>query len=247
MGLLDGAVALVVGGARPTGMGAAEARRFAAEGAQVVIADVLDDLGERTAADIDGCSYAHLDVTSERDWTTVVEDVVGRAGRLDVMVNNAGMYTGRRIVNVSLDEWERMVAVNQTGTFLSLKVAGAAMVACGNGGSMVLVSSTAGLVGKYGGASYTASKWAVRGISRVAAKELGPHGIRVNSLYPGFIQTEMFDQATKNMERDDILSSIPLGRVGEPDDIAKVALFLASDLASYCTGQEFVVDGGNHG
>jgi 3alpha(or 20beta)-hydroxysteroid dehydrogenase len=242
---LDGKVALIVGGAR--GMGAEEARLLCDEGVSVMVADILDEQGEKLAASLPRAEYHHLDVSSESDWDAAVAETVARFGRLDVMVNNAGIYTGRRIVNVSLDEWNRMIAVNQTGVFLGMRAAGRAMIDCDNGGSIVNISSVAGLRGPWGGVSYVASKWAVRGMSRVAAKEFGPHGIRVNSIYPGFIQTDLLDQATTNMNRADMVSSIPLGRIGEASEVATVVLFLAGAESSYCSGQEFVVDGGHFG
>jgi 3alpha(or 20beta)-hydroxysteroid dehydrogenase len=242
---LDGKVALIVGGAR--GMGAEEARLLCEEGASVMVADILDEQGEKLAASLSRAEYHHLDVTSETDWDEAVAATVSRFGRLDVMVNNAGIYTGRRIVNVSLEEWNRMIGVNQTGVFLGMRAAGRAMIDCRNGGSIVNISSVAGLRGPWGGVSYVASKWAVRGMSRVAAKEFGPHGIRVNSVYPGFIQTDLLDQATKNMDRAEITASVPLGRIGEASELASVVVFLAGDESSYCSGQEFVVDGGHFG
>jgi 3alpha(or 20beta)-hydroxysteroid dehydrogenase len=245
MSQLDGKVALIAGGAQ--GMGAAEAALLTSEGATVVIGDILDDVGAATAHSLPRARFHHLDVSSEDDWEQVVGETIGQLGRLDVMVNNAGMYTGRKIVNVALDEWNRMIAVNQTGVFLGMRSAGRAMIEAGNGGSIVNISSVAGLRGPWGGISYVAGKWAVRGMSRVAAKEFGPHGIRVNSVYPGFIQTGMLDQATTNMDRGEIVKSVPLGRIGDASEIATVVLFLAGDMSSYCSGQEFVVDGGHFG
>ncbi len=242
MGKLSGKVALVTGGAR--GQGAEEARLFAAEGATVVVADVQDELGEQTAGTIEGAEYAHLDVTSEADWERVVDDIVARHGRLDVLVNNAGIYSGGTLVNVTLEEWNRTIGVNQTGVFLGMRTAAKAMIAAGNGGSIVNVSSIAGMMAFYGGTSYGASKWAVRGMTKVAAKELGKHNIRVNSIHPGFIDTDMLHEASFS---EGMLKAVPLKKVGTVADIANMALFLATDDSSYCTGQEFVVDGGVHG
>jgi 3alpha(or 20beta)-hydroxysteroid dehydrogenase len=243
MGQLDGKVALITGGAR--GQGAAEGELFAAEGATVVLADVLDEQGERTAGGIPGADYRHLDVTSEAGWDEVVADVVARHGRLDVLVNNAGIVTGHKLVNVPLEEWERTIAVNQTGVFLGMRAGARAMLEAGNGGSIINISSVAGLVGIFGSTSYSASKWAVRGMTKVAAKELGPKGIRVNSIHPGYIATDMLDLVGDDREK--MARSVPLKRVGEPIDIARTALFLASDASSYITGQELVVDGGTYG
>jgi 3alpha(or 20beta)-hydroxysteroid dehydrogenase len=243
MGQLDGKVALITGGAR--GQGAAEGELFAAEGATVVLADVLDEQGEQTAGSIPGADYRHLDVTSEAEWDRVVADVVARHGRLDALVNNAGIVTGHKLVNVPLEEWERTIAVNQTGVFLGMRAGARAMLDAGNGGSIINTSSVAGLVGIFGSTSYSATKWAVRGMTKVAAKELGPKGIRVNSIHPGYIATDMLDLVGDNREK--MARSVPLKRIGEPIDIARTALFLASDASSYITGQELVVDGGTYG
>jgi 3alpha(or 20beta)-hydroxysteroid dehydrogenase len=242
---LDGKVALIAGGAN--GMGAAEVRLLAQQGALVVAADIADDDGELLAKEIPAVEYLHLDVTSEHQWDEVVADVVDRHDGIDIFVNNAGIYAGRAITKLALEDWDRTIAVNQTGVMLGIRAVGRAMIARGLGGAIVSISSVAGLNGPYGGTSYCASKWAVRGMSRVAAKEFGPHGIRVNSIYPGYIQTDMLDVAIKGMDRDKIIDSIPLRRIGQPTDIADVVLFLVSDLSAYCTGQEFVVDGGIHG
>jgi 3alpha(or 20beta)-hydroxysteroid dehydrogenase len=247
MAKLQDRVALITGGSR--GQGAAEGRQFVGEGATVVLADVLDEEGERTAAEV-GAEYVHLDVASEEGWDAVVADVVARHGRLDVVVNNAGILRASQLVNQSLEEWNLVVAVNQTGVFLGMRAAGRAMIAAGNGGSIVNISSVAGLEGVFGSIAYSATKWAVRGMTKVAAKELGRHGIRVNSIHPGLIATDMtadFPAFSSDDKRARAERNIPLRRVGVPEDIAEMVLFLASDAASYCTGQEFVVDGGSHG
>ena len=183
VGLLDGRVALVTGGAR--GQGAAEARLFADEGATVVLADVLDEVGEQTAAGIADASYRHLDVTSEEDWQAVVDDIVETHGRFDVLMNNAGIFKGAQLVKTDTDLWNRMLAVNQTGVFFGMRAGAKAMIAAGNGGSIINTSSIAGTTGVFGSTAYGATKWAVRGMTKVAAKELGRHGIRVNSIHPG--------------------------------------------------------------
>ncbi len=247
MAKLQDRVALITGGAR--GQGAAEGRLFVAEGATVVLADVLDEEGERTAAEA-GAEYVHLDVASEEGWDAVVADIVARHGRLDVLVNNAGILRASQLVNQSLEEWNLVVAINQTGVFLGMRAAARAMVAAGNGGSIVNISSVAGLEGVFGSTAYSATKWAVRGMTKVAAKELGRHGVRVNSIHPGLIATEMtagFPAFSNDEKRARAERNIPLRRVGVPEDIAEMVLFLASDASSYCTGQEFVVDGGSHG
>jgi 3alpha(or 20beta)-hydroxysteroid dehydrogenase len=243
-GVLAGKVALITGGSR--GQGAAEARLFAAAGAKVVIADVLDEAGAQTATET-GAQYVHLDVTSEDEWQAVVDDVAAAHGRFDVLVNNAGILRGATLVKETLEQWHEVLAVNQTGTFLGMRTAARAMIAAGNGGSIVNISSVAGIAGTFGSTSYSASKWAVRGMAKVAAKELGRYGIRVNSVHPGFIQTDMtadFPEMHDEDRRRRTERGTPLQRLGVPDDIANVVLFLASDASSYCTGQEFIVDGG---
>jgi 3alpha(or 20beta)-hydroxysteroid dehydrogenase len=247
MGRLDGKVALISGGAR--GQGAEEGRLFACEGATVVLADLLDDLGTQTAARIEGASYMHLDVRREHEWNAVVGDIVERYSRLDIVVNNAAIDLERSLVDTSLDEWNQVLAVNQTGVFLGTRTAARAMIAAGNGGSIINISSVAGLEGLKLHTAYGATKWAMRGMTRTAAQELGKFGIRVNSVHPGIIETEFTaelksfkDPATRaKMER-----GIALRRYGSTDDVAKLVLFLASDEAGYCTGQEYLVDGGIH-
>jgi 3alpha(or 20beta)-hydroxysteroid dehydrogenase len=246
MARLDGKVALITGGAR--GQGAAEGRLFTDAGATVVLADVLDEPGERTAGEL-GAEYLHLDVTSEDEWDKVVAHVVDRHGRLDVLVNNAGILRGSQLVNQTLDEWNLVMAVNQTGVFLGMRAGARAMIAAGNGGSIVNISSLAGLEGVFGSTAYSATKWAVRGMTKVAAKELGRYGIRVNSVHPGLIATDMtasFPAFSNDEKRERAERAIPLRRIGVPEDIGNMVLFLASEEAGYCTGQEFVVDGGSH-
>jgi 3alpha(or 20beta)-hydroxysteroid dehydrogenase len=243
---LAGKVALISGGGRARGQGAAEGRLLASRGATVVLADVVDEEGERTAGEIEGAEYAHLDVTSEADWDAVVGDIVQRHGRLDVVVNNAGIARMGRLVNVTIDDWDRTIAVNQTGVFLGMRAGARAMIEAGNGGSIINISSVAGMEGLFGSTAYAASKWAVRGITKVAAKELGRYGIRVNSIHPGYIETDMLAQGGFD-DREKLARRVPMGRIGRPEDIANTVLFLAGDSSSYVTGQEFVVDGGIHG
>jgi len=247
MGRLDGKVALITGGAR--GQGAEEGRLFASEGATVVLADVLDEEGERTAAEIAGADYRHLDVRSEPEWDRVVADVVSRHGHLDVLVNNAAIDLIKRLDATTMEEWDRVIAINQTGVFLGMRTAAKAMMAAGTGGSIVNISSVAGLQGVTGHGAYTGTKFAVRGLTKVASKEWGRHGIRVNSVHPGLIETPMTADLrafTDPNTRAKAERNIPLGRMGQPLDIAQMVLFLASDESSYCTGQEFTVDGGVH-
>lgn len=247
MGRLDGRIAIITGGAR--GQGAEEARLFAAEGATVVITDVLDEAGIACAADIPRASYVHLDVRSEIEWESSVAAVIAKHGHIDVLVNNAGVDLAKRFELTTLEDWERVVAINQTGVFLGMRTVGRAMIAAGAGGSIINVSSVAGMEAAKGRAAYGSTKWAVRGITKVGALEWGEHGIRVNSIHPGFIETPMtadlklFKDPTARARAEQVVS---LRRMGQPIDVAWMALFLASDESSYCTGQEFVVDGGVH-
>ena len=243
MGELDGRVALVTGGAR--GQGAAEARLFAREGATVVITDVLDDVGERTAGEI-GCEYHHLDVSSEEEWQRVVDDTVARHGRLDVLMNNAGIFRPAQLVNTTTELWNLTLAINQTGVFLGMRTVAKAMIALEHGGSIINTSSIAGLEGTFGSTAYGATKWAVTGMTKIAAKELGRYGIRVNSIHPGVIVTDMTETMISGKE-EAMAKHQPIKRLGTPDDIAEMALFLATDRSSYCTGQAFTVDGGLYG
>ena len=242
MSRLSGKVTLVTGGAR--GQGAAEAQLFAAEGAAVVISDVLDTGGENVATTFGGV-YLHHDVTREDHWSRVVEAVLSRHGRLDVLVNNAGVYLAGRIRDTDLAEYRRVIEVNQIGVFLGMKAVADTMVATGSG-SIVNISSVAGLQGGGNSIAYTASKWAVRGMTKSAARELGRHGIRVNSIHPGLIETPMLHQVpgVDAGRLESYLRSVPLERVAAAEEVARLALFLASDESSYCTGAEFIVDGG---
>lgn len=244
MGQLDGKVALITGGAR--GMGAEHVRRFLAEGARVVFGDVLDEEGKALAAELGAdVHYVHHDVTSESDWQTVVSESVSTFGRLDVLVNNAGILRFKRLLDMSLDEWNTMQAINVTGSFLGIKTAAPALIDTG-GGSIVNVSSVEGFVGAAGLSAYSASKFALRGLTKSAARELGHSGIRVNSIHPGGIATPMTASVAgaSGVDGNSFFSELPIPRWGQPVEVSEVALFLASDASSYCTGGEFVVDGG---
>jgi 3alpha(or 20beta)-hydroxysteroid dehydrogenase len=243
MSRLDGRVALVTGGAR--GMGAAAVRRLHADGASVVAADVLDDDGKALADSLgDRARFVHLDVTSEEEWQAVVEQTVRELGGLDVLVNNAGILRFNEIANTPLEEFRQVLEVNLVGVFLGMKAAIPVMKANG-GGSIVNISSTEGLAGTVFCGAYTASKFGVRGITKVAAIEYGADKIRVNSVHPGGIDTPMTRAVMDEDGRKYVGKKVAgLKRMGEADEVAAVVAFLASDDASYCTGAEFVVDGG---
>jgi 3alpha(or 20beta)-hydroxysteroid dehydrogenase len=238
MGRLDGKVCLITGAAR--GQGAAEAGLFAREGATVWLADVLDAQGERLAQRIGG-TYRHLDVSDEGGWTALVAELMARDGRVDVLVNNAGIFRGSRLLETSTEEFARVMDVNCKGVFLGMRAVAGPMREAG-AGSIVNVSSLAGLVGAAGAFAYAASKWAVRGMTKSAAVELARRGVRVNSIHPGLIDTDMADQLGASRER--LARGIPLGRAASAEEVANLALYLASDESSYSTGSEFIVDGG---
>jgi len=245
---LDGKVALISGAAR--GLGQAQARLFEAEGAKVMIGDLRDAEGEAVAKEIGaGAIYQHLDVTSEQDWAAAVAAATGTFGRLDVLVNNAGIAEAAPLAEMTLESWRRVIDVNQTGVFLGMRAVIEAMTASG-GGSIVNVSSIDGMIGMDGIISYVASKWAVRGMTKTAARELARHGIRVNSIHPGFVPTQLAVEDESLLEpiqgliRSHAERLAPMGRAGKPEEIARLALFVASDESSYSTGSEFVADGG---
>ena len=243
MGRLEGKVALISGAAR--GQGAAEAALFAKEGAKVVLGDVLDDLGKDLATEIGSAAiYQHLDVTSEDDWAAAVDLATSQFGKLDVLINNAGIIRSARLEDTSLDDYMAVVQVNQVGCFLGMRSVIPAMKAAG-GGSIVNVSSNAGMEGVQGIVGYVASKWAMRGMTKTAALELGHYGIRVNSVHPGGVDTPMLGQDDfDSLDKDAIFGSQPIPRIGQPEEIAKMMVFLASDESSFSTGSEFIADGG---
>lgn len=243
MGRLDGKVALITGGAR--GMGKSHARHFTAEGARVVVGDVLDDRGRAVADEIGGV-YVHHDVTSECEWAAAIAAVLDAYGRLDVLVNNAGILRHAPIAAMDPDEFRRVIDVNLVGCWLGVHFAAPAMVA-GGGGSIVNVSSIEGIAGAAGLSAYSASKFGIRGVTRSAAQELGPSGIRVNSVHPGGVMTSMALSAASQLTEIDpaaFLKAMPIARFAEPIEISRLVAFLASDDSSYTTGAEFVADGG---
>ena len=236
MGRVDDKVALISGGAR--GMGAADARMLVAEGAKVVIGDILDEQGTALAEELgEAARYVHLDVTSAEDWKFAVDTAVQTFGKLDVLVNNAGIAQAAPLKTVDMTRWQKVLDVNLTGPMLGIKAVIEPMVAAG-GGSIINISSIEGLRGAVWMHSYVASKWGLRGLTKSAALELAPEKIRVNSVHPGFIRTPM----TKHLP-DNIVSA-PMGRPGTPEEVATFVVFLASDESSFSTGAEYVVDGG---
>ena len=235
-GRLAGKVALITGAAR--GMGAAHARRFVAEGARVVLCDILDTEGAALAAELGPAArYIRLDVTKPDDWAAAVALCVADFGGLHILVNNAGIFGGAAIVEHPLDLWHRMIEINLTGVFLGIRAATTALVASGSG-SIINISSVAGLRGAPGGSAYVASKFGVRGLTKAVAAELAPFGVRCNSVHPGIIDTPMAEGL--NTQGYDY----PLGRMARAEEVTNIVLYLASDEASYSTGSEFVVDGG---
>jgi 3alpha(or 20beta)-hydroxysteroid dehydrogenase len=239
-GRLAGKVALISGAAM--GQGAEEARLFAAEGAQVVLGDVADDAGADVAAGIgEAAAYVHLDVTQPESWRDAVALTEERFGRLDILVNNAGILRFATIEQMPLEDYLQVVMVNQVGVFLGMQAAIPALRRAAPGGSIINISSVEGMAGMGGLGAYASTKFAIRGLTRAAALELGADGIRVNSVHPGAIRTpmtEVFGDSTP------VGKIIPLQRVGTPADVAELVAFLASDAASYITGGEYLIDGG---
>ncbi|MEV4806131.1 glucose 1-dehydrogenase [Nonomuraea sp. NPDC049421] len=242
MGLLDGKVALITGGAR--GMGAAHVRLFLAEGARVVFGDVLEEEGKALAAET-GAVYVRHDVTRPEEWEAAVGAALEAYGRLDVLVNNAGILKFRRIADMSLEDFDQVIGVNLRGTWLGIKSVIEPMKAAGRG-SIVNISSIEGYVGAEGLSAYSASKFGVRGVTKSAARELAKFKIRVNSVHPGAINTSMVmdPELVGEVDAEAFVKSMVIKRFAKPVEVSHVVAFLASDRASYCTGSEFTVDGG---
>ena len=247
MARLEGKVALISGGAR--GQGAVEARMFAEEGASVVIGDILDEQGRQTEAELQELGYnvtfVHLDVTSESDWDAAVRAAIGAYGKLDILLNNAGILIRKNIEETTEEDWDRIFSINAKGVFFGTKAAIPAMRENG-GGSIINISSTAGLVGSpNGSASYTATKGAVRLFTKSTAIQHAREGIRCNSIHPGPIETDMIADTLNDPANLALrMQRLPLGRVGKPSEIAYGAIYLASDESSFVTGSELVIDGG---
>ncbi len=247
MGRLDGKVALISGGAR--GQGATEARMLAMEGASVIFGDILDDAGKQVEAQIrelgGEATYVHLDVTSEADWQSAVDTAVSAYGKLNVLVNNAGILIRKTLEETTGEDWDRIMSINAKGVFLGTRAAIPAMREAG-GGSIVNISSTAGLVSSpSGSASYTATKGAVRLLTKSTAIQYAREGIRCNSVHPGPIETDMIQDSLNDPAQMELrMQRLPMGRVGKPEEVAYGVIYLASDESSFVTGSELVIDGG---
>ena len=243
---LEGKVALISGGAR--GQGAVEARLFASEGAKVVIGDILDDLGRQVEAEIaeagGDATYVHLDVTSESDWEDAVRTAVDNYGKLDILVNNAGILIRANIEDTTEEDWDRIMDINAKGVFLGTRAAIPAMRDAG-GGSIINISSVAGLQGSPQSAAYSSTKGAVRILTKSTAIQYAKENIRCNSVHPGIIYTDMTSDSLDTEEgQRNWMNRVPLGKLGQSEDVANGVMFLASDESSYMTGSELVIDGG---
>ncbi|MFF3569198.1 glucose 1-dehydrogenase [Nocardia jiangxiensis] len=239
-GRLEDKVALITGGAM--GMGAAHARAFVAEGARVIIADLADQQGAQLAESLgDAAYFVHLDVTDAAQWDAAISDSVEHFGKLNVLVNNAGIFTTGSLEEYTVQTWDKTIAVNLTSAFLGLKAAVGRLAAAAPA-SVVNISSTAGLQGYPGFHGYSASKWGLRGLTRSAALELAERGIRVNSVHPGGIATPLLE-GTRDIDESDFQGST-LNRLARPEEVTGLLVYLASDESSFATGAEFVVDGG---
>ncbi|WP_369357228.1 SDR family NAD(P)-dependent oxidoreductase [Streptomyces sp. cg2] len=253
MGKLDGRVIVITGAAR--GQGEQEARLFVAEGARVVLGDVRTEQGEALAAElgVERARFVRLDVAVEGDWAALIEVAEGAFGKVDGLVNNAGILRFNALVDTTLEEFRRVLDVNQTGCFLGIRTL-APRIAAAGGGTIVNTASYAGLTGMAFVGAYAATKHAVVGLTRVAALELAGRGIRVNAVCPGAIDTPMTNPAALDPSADPEESVravdelyrrlVPLGRIGRPEEVARLALFLSGEDSSYITGQPFVIDGG---
>ncbi|AMG97132.1 MULTISPECIES: glucose 1-dehydrogenase [Staphylococcaceae] len=240
MGKLQDKVVVITGGAQ--GMGKLHAKKAIAEGAKVVITDINDELGQKTANSLgDDVLFIKHDVSKETDWNHVIQEVMNKWNRIDVLVNNAGITYNKTIDQISLEDYMKIVNINQVSVFLGIKTVSKIMKSQKQG-SIINISSMNGLVG--GAIGYTDTKFAVRGMTKAAAKELSPYNIRVNSVHPGVIKTPMLEQDDVKEAVKEFEKTIPMRRVAQPEEVSKLVCFLGSDDASYSTGSEFVIDGG---
>ncbi|WP_134091381.1 SDR family oxidoreductase [Olivibacter sp. XZL3] len=236
-------IALITGGAR--GMGSQHVRRFIEEGAKVYFTDILSEEGEKLAAGLGpNAIFITHDVSSEDEWKKVIGIIEKNEEKLDVLVNNAGIVMASPISETSLDVYKKVIGVNQISVFLGMKYALPLLKKSGNA-SIINISSIAGLAGSKGNAAYSSSKYAVRGLTQTAALEFAPFHIRVNSVHPGVVATPMIEQEDSQELVEALSKAIPLGKIGQPDDLTSIVLLLASDDSAFCTASEFVVDGGS--
>ena len=240
MDRLLGKVIIITGAAQ--GMGETHVRLFIEQGAKVVLTDLNEEKGSALAAELgENALFVKQDVSSEEDWATVITKTEEAFGSVDVLVNNAGITMAKNLFDITLAEYRRIVDINQVSVFLGTKAAAASMMKAG-GGSIINISSMNGLVA--GAVGYTDTKFAVRGMTKAAAMNLAPMGIRVNSVHPGVIATPMVIQEDTKAAVEEFSKSIPLKRLAQPEEVSNMVLFLASDESSYSTGSEFVIDGG---
>lgn len=240
MSRLSGKIAIITGAAQ--GMGAAHAKLFIEQGAKVVLTDLNEEKGNAFAAELgENALFVKQNVTSEEDWATVIAKAEEAFGPVNVLVNNAGITMAKNMLDITVEEYRRIVDINQVSVFLGMKTVAASMMKAG-GGSIVNISSMNGLVA--GAVGYTDTKFAVRGMTKAAAINLAPMGIRVNSVHPGVIATPMVVQEDTKAAVEEFAKHIPLKRVAQPEEVSNMVLFLASEESSYSTGSEFVIDGG---
>ncbi|WP_431808727.1 glucose 1-dehydrogenase [Lysinibacillus sphaericus] len=240
MSRLSGKVAIITGAAQ--GMGAAHAKLFVEQGAKVILTDLNEEKGHAFATKLgENAIFVKQNVTSEEDWATVIAKAEEAFGPVNVLVNNAGITMAKNMLDMTLEEYRRIVDINQVSVFLGMKAVAASMMKAG-GGSIVNISSMNGLVA--GAVGYTDTKFAVRGMTKAAAMNLAPMGIRVNSVHPGVIATPMVVQEDTKAAVEEFSKHIPLKRVAQPEEVSNMVLFLASDESSYSTGSEFIIDGG---
>jgi len=240
MGRLENKVAIVTGAAQ--GMGASHAKRFVEEGAKVVLTDLNEEKGSALAAELgENALFVKHNVTSEEDWEAVIQKAEAAFGPVNILVNNAGISLNKGLLDITVEEYRRILDINQVSVFLGMRAVVPSMKKAENG-SIVNISSMNGLVA--GAIGYTDSKFAVRGMTKAAAIELSNYGIRVNSVHPGVIATPMIQQADAKDVIEEFAKFIPLKRVAQPEEVTNMVLYLASEESSYSTGSEFVIDGG---